>query len=127
MCIRDRFTWSVEHGRPQRWVRRRRTRRRRRRETTMSAATLRIAGCLCAATMLGILVGCGDAKNSEAAAKAPSVPGQAFASPEEAAAALVSAAEKYDVPTLKTILGSDGQPIVQSGDSVRDRNDLIAV
>jgi hypothetical protein len=92
----------------------------------MSAATLRIAGCLCAATMLGILVGCGDAKNSEAAAKAPSVPGQAFASPEEAAAALVSAAEKYDVPTLKTILGSDGQPIVQSGDSVRDRNDLIA-
>ena len=71
----------------------------------MSAATLRIAGCLCAATMLGILVGCGDAKNSEAAAKAPSVPGQAFASPEEAAAALVSAAEKYDVPTLYALKG----------------------
>ena len=92
----------------------------------MSAATLRIAGCLCAATMLGILVGCGDAKSSEASANAPSVPPQQFASPEEAAAALVSAAEKYDVATLKSILGSDGQSIVQSGDSVSDRNDVIA-
>lgn len=95
----------------------------------MSAATLRIAGCLCAATMLGILVGCGDAKSSETAANGsvtPAVPPQQFASPEEAAAALVAAAEKYDVATLKTILGSDGQPIVQSGDSVRDRNDLSA-
>ncbi len=93
----------------------------------MSAATLRIAGCLCAATMLGIFVGCGDAKSSEAAngAVTPSVPGQQFASPEEAAAALVSAAEKYDVATLKSILGSDGQSIIQSGDSVTDRNAAI--
>jgi len=92
----------------------------------MSAATLRAAGCLGAAAMIGILVGCGDAKSSEAAANTPSVPGQQFATPEEAAAALVSAAEKYDVATLKTILGSDGQSIIQSGDSIRDRNDAVA-
>jgi len=92
----------------------------------MSAATLRIAGCLCAATLLGILVGCGDAKSSETAANTPSVPGQEFASPEEAAAALVGAAEKYDVAAMKSILGSDAQSIIQSGDSVADRNDAIA-
>ena len=94
----------------------------------MSASTLRIGGCLGVATMLGILIGCAEPKDSEAAngSGTPSVPPQQFATPEEAAAALVSAAEKYDVATLKTILGSDGQPIVQSGDSMRDRNDAIA-
>ena len=95
----------------------------------MSAATLRIAGCLGAATMLGMLgiLGCGDASSETAnGSVAASVPAQQFATPEEAAAALVSAAEKYDVESLKTILGSDGRQIVQSGDSVRDRNDAIA-
>ncbi len=94
----------------------------------MNVATLRIAGCLSAATMLGILAGCGDPKNSEAANGSVSVstPPQQFATPEEAASALVAATEKYDVATLKTILGSDGQSIVQSGDSVRDRNAAVA-
>ena len=54
------------------------------------------------------------------------VPGQQFASPDEAAAALVSAAEKYDVTALKAILGSEGRSIIQSGDSVADRNDAVA-
>jgi hypothetical protein len=93
----------------------------------MSAGTLRIAGCLGGA-MLGILVGCAEPKGSDAAggSNGPAVPAQQFASPEEAAAALVGAAEKNDVATLKSILGSDGQSIVQSGDSVSDRNDLNA-
>ena len=92
----------------------------------MSAATLRIAGCLGAAAMIGILAGCGAAKSSEAEANTPVVPGQQFASPDEAAAALVSAAEKYDVTALKAILGSEGRSIIQSGDSVADRNDAVA-
>ena len=92
----------------------------------MSATTLRITGCLGAATMLAIL-GCGDAKSSEAnGSVGVSVPPQQFATPAEAAAALVSAAEKYDVATLKAILGSDGRQIVQSGDSIRDRNEAVA-
>lgn len=94
----------------------------------MSAATLRIAGCLGAAAMIGILVGCAQPKDSDAASESsgPVVPAQQFASPQEAATALVTAAEKYDVPTLKAILGSAGQSIVQSGDTVADHNDLIA-
>jgi len=92
----------------------------------MSASTLRIAGCVAAVTMLGIL-GCGDANSETANGSIDlSVPPQQYATPEEAAAALVSAAEKYDVPTLKAILGSEGRQIVQSGDSVRDRNEAIA-
>jgi len=92
----------------------------------MRTATLRIAGCLGAATMIGILIGCAQSKDSDGASAGPVVPAEQFASPEEAAAALVSAAEKSDVATLKTILGSAGQSIVQSGDSVSDRNDLVA-
>jgi len=92
----------------------------------MSAATFRIAGWVGAMAMLGILAGCGD-KSSEAAAGsvADAVPPQQFASPEDAAAALVSAAEKYDVPALTKILGSDGRSIIQSGDSVGDRNNAV--
>jgi Protein of unknown function (DUF2950) len=93
----------------------------------MSAATLRIAGRLGAMALLGILAGCTD-KSSEASNGSidESVPPQQFATPEEAAAALVSAAEKYDVTSLKSILGSAGHSIVQSGDTVRDRNDAVA-
>jgi hypothetical protein len=93
----------------------------------MSAATLRIVGCLGAATILGIL-GCGDARSSESSngsvdvSQAP----QQFATPEEGAAALISAAAKYDANSLNTILGSEGRQIVQSGDSIRDRNEAIA-
>jgi len=77
------------------------------------ASTMSIARRLGAATtLLGALAGCGR-----------EVPPQEFSTPEEAAAALVAAAEKFDRPALKTILGSDGTPLVQSGDSVQDRND----
>jgi hypothetical protein len=92
----------------------------------MRAATLRIAGCLGAVTMLGMLAGCGDSKSSAEAYGSVSVAPQQFATPEEAAAALVSAAEKYDAAALNAILGSDGREIVQSGDSIRDRNEAMA-
>jgi hypothetical protein len=76
--------------------------------------------------MIWILGGCADSKNSTTSNGAIAVPPQQFGSPEEAAAALVTAAEGYDVPALKRILGSDGEVLVQSGDSIRDRNDATA-
>ena len=83
----------------------------------MSAATMCIARRLGAATTLLVaLAACGER----------GVPPQEFSTPDEAAAALVAAAEKFDRPALKTILGSDGDVLVQSGDSVQDRNDAIA-
>jgi hypothetical protein len=92
----------------------------------MSATTSRIAGCLGAATMLGILAGCAGPKDSEESFGSVSVAPHQYATPEEAAVALVSAAEKYDATALNAILGSDGREIVQSGDSIRDRNEAIA-
>jgi Protein of unknown function (DUF2950) len=49
-----------------------------------------------------------------------------FATPKEAADAMVKAAGDYDVPTLLQILGPDGQDIVSSADAVRDKNSAIA-
>ncbi len=46
-----------------------------------------------------------------------------FATPKQAADALIAAATKNDVPALIAILGADGKDLVDSGDAVRDRND----
>ena len=57
-----------------------------------------------------------------AAPAAPTVPQQkTFATPEQAAEALVSAAEKFDVPALKEILGPDGIDLVVTEDPVMDK------
>jgi Protein of unknown function (DUF2950) len=45
-----------------------------------------------------------------------------FASPEEAAAALFQAAERFDQPALVELLGNEGKPLVTSKDPVQDRN-----
>lgn len=54
--------------------------------------------------------------------KQPTQSGQkGFANPEDAGRALVDAAEKYQVPTLLSILGADATDLVSSGDPVRDK------
>ena len=53
-------------------------------------------------------------------------PPQLFASPESASAALLAAAEKFDVPALKTILGGRGVDLVESEDTVQDRRTATA-
>jgi Protein of unknown function (DUF2950) len=92
----------------------------------MNAATVRDTIRVVAAAVLIVATGCGDTKTSAASNGSVVVPPQQFSSPEEAAAALVVAAEKFDVPALKTILGSDGAPIVESPDPVLDRKDAVA-
>jgi hypothetical protein len=49
-----------------------------------------------------------------------------FAKPEEAAEALVKAAEAFDVVALKEILGPDGIALVVTGDTVLDKNQSTA-
>jgi len=51
---------------------------------------------------------------------------RAFATPQEAAQALIRAAESYDVPALLQILGPDSQDLVASQDSVADKNRATA-
>jgi hypothetical protein len=52
-----------------------------------------------------------------AAAGAP----QAFSSPEQAATAMVDAAEKFDVTELLKIVGSNGEDVVLTGEYAQDR------
>jgi len=54
--------------------------------------------------------------------KAAPVKQKMFSTPEEAAEALILAAERFDVPALMEIVGPDGEDLVVTGDPVQDRN-----
>jgi len=47
---------------------------------------------------------------------------KAFATPKQASEALIRAAETFDLPELKEILGPDGEDLVASEDPVQDKN-----
>jgi hypothetical protein len=61
-----------------------------------------------------------------AACSAPADPQRTFDTPEAAAEVLIAAAEQFDVPALKEILGSDGVSLVVTEDEVQDRNSSAA-
>ncbi len=71
--------------------------------------------------LCGALAGCGTREDPAA-----SMPERTYATAEEAATALISAAERFDVPELKAILGPEGEPLVATADSVADRNQATA-
>ena len=49
-----------------------------------------------------------------------------FATPDEASAALIAAAERFDAAALQEILGPDGEGLVITEDTVQDRNQAAA-
>jgi hypothetical protein len=49
-----------------------------------------------------------------------------FATPQEAAAALIKAAGDYDLPALKAMFGPDGEDLVSTADPVHDKNQAAA-
>jgi hypothetical protein len=49
-----------------------------------------------------------------------------FATPQQAADALIKAAAAYDVPELMAIVGPDGKDLISSADPVRDKNNAAA-
>lgn len=57
-----------------------------------------------------------------APAASPVAQQKAFATPQEAADALVQAAGSYDLPTLEQILGPDSEDLLSSEDPVSDKN-----
>ena len=66
------------------------------------------------------------ASTSETPAAKAVVQQRTFATPEEASDALILAAEQFDVPALKEILGPDGVDLVVTEDPVQDRNQAAA-
>jgi hypothetical protein len=49
-----------------------------------------------------------------------------FATPQQAADALIKASAAYDVPELMAIFGPDGEDLISSADPVRDKNNAAA-
>jgi hypothetical protein len=62
------------------------------------------------------------AKKPAAPASAPTSPQRTFATPEEAADALVAASASDDLAALKEILGKDGEDLVVTADPVQDKS-----
>jgi hypothetical protein len=54
-------------------------------------------------------------------APAPAARNKTFSTPQEAANALISAAESFDVPALEQIFGLDAKDIIHSGEPARDQ------
>jgi Protein of unknown function (DUF2950) len=77
--------------------------------------------CACVSASV-LLVGQEPTAKPTRAAPASSAPGpRGFDTPQQAAAALVDAAEKFDEPELERIFGSDGYDIVLTGELPLDR------
>ena len=64
-----------------------------------------------------------QSKQSAGAANPPTV---SFATPQQAADALIQAAATFDVPALTKILGRDGEDLVSTEDTVADKNRATA-
>ena len=60
------------------------------------------------------------------AAATPQVKQKQFDTPQQAVDSLVQAAESFDVPVLKEILGPDSTDLVSSEDAVEDKNRAVA-
>ena len=74
--------------------------------------------------MISTLSACGRAPDT-ASTPAPAQPAQrSFASPEEAGAAMLAAAQAGDRAALLTIFGPDAKALLSSGDAVKDQDDM---
>jgi hypothetical protein len=82
----------------------------------------RLGLCVAAACAILLLPDARAAQSTSTPAAQPTLTQKTFNTPEEAVAALVSAAEPFDVPALKEILGPDGVDLVVSDDPVLDKN-----
>lgn len=81
------------------------------------------------ALICGLAVLASSATNDTEQASSPlssTVAQKTFATPKEAAEALINAAESFDLPALRGILGPDGQNLVASEDAVQDKNRAAA-
>ena len=87
---------------------------------------LRSLHLLCAAAGAYALITSAGAAAQGKPAAAPAAAQKTFATAQEAADALVSAAESFDRPTLKAILGPDADYLVAPGEPAKDRETAMA-
>jgi len=77
--------------------------------------------CLVAFAWQIALMANAESQTTTKAASSPTVEPRTFAKPQEAADALIVAAEKFDTAALEQIFGSAGKDIVLTGETPRDR------
>lgn len=94
--------------------------------TTCSTIYL-LAGMLSCALLWMSSVSAAQTSSTKAASSATTAFGAArtFDTPQRAAAVLIEAAEKFDVPTLMEIFGPDGEDVIFSGEFAQDRKHAI--
>lgn len=88
-------------------------------KSQLSSCACIVFGVACACFLLTGMISAQQAQSNPAAT--PTIPARAFATPEEAADALVEAAEKFDVDALEQIFGSEGKDLVVTSEPPRDR------
>ena len=76
--------------------------------------------------LLGGVLGCAESTSGATTTTVAQPSQRTFASAAAAVDALVAAAEAYDVPALKEILGPDGVDLIVTGDPVLDKNQASA-
>ena len=95
------------------------------RRTNMNAKTLELIGAnffyaLGVATLVCLVVSIPQPANAQTATTV-AVRTKTFTTAQQAADALIDAAEKYDVTTLEEIFGPDGNEIIHTGEPARDQ------
>jgi len=73
-----------------------------------------------------VLLGLAALSSGQETAKTAAPAQKTFATPKQAADALLQACDSYDVTALKQILGPQGEDLVSSEDPVRDKNVTLA-
>jgi hypothetical protein len=92
---------------------------------TTSSKTFPIASAIVISCFLGLALHAASQAKPDAAAS--SQPAQKeFDTPQQAVDSLVQAAEAFDAPALKEILGSDSEDLITSEDPVMDKNRALA-
>jgi hypothetical protein len=86
----------------------------------------RLLHLLCAAAGAYALITYVGVAAQEKPVPAPATAQKTFATAQEAASALVSAAESFDRPALKSILGPDGDYLVAPGEPAQDQATAMA-
>lgn len=87
--------------------------------STLSSSVSLLLGAVSAVTIVFLLMLVASAQTTTTAGKPAKA--RTFATPQEAASAIIDAAEKYDVAALEEILGPDAHDIINTGEPARDR------
>ena len=83
-------------------------------------AVMRVSSVIVITAISCVVMPCGQAQSDSNGSRQPTA--MTFDSPQQAAEALIRAAESYDVPTLLAIFGPDGKDFVSSSDTVHDKS-----